>query len=167
MPETLQIGTMAKQTIAEGTTDGARSSVQSLSMGNQLLPEPKAEDTAPSNFRKLVRKLTKKVKPSKVKEASLPSEHDSAGDRLIGFISRNPELFVQAKDEPKPASLEIPEPIVRVRTLSRSERHLERLENPLVLDPTPEEEVEEQERNRVTMRQPRTARFRKRLEEYL
>lgn len=163
---------MAKQTIAGvtviiATTEGTQSSAQSPSLEDQQLPEAKNEETPPSNFKKLVRKLTKKVKPSRGKAASLPSEHDPAEDKLAGFMSRNPKLFVPVEKQPKQGSLEIPEPIVRARTLSRSERQLERLESPLILDPTPEEEVEEQERNRETMRQPRTARFRKRLEDYL
>ena len=163
---------MTKQTIAGATfitltTEGTQSSAQSPSLEDQQLPDAKHEETSPSNLKKLVRKLTKKVKPSKKTEASLPSEHDLAEDKLAGFMSRNPELFVPAREESQSARIEIPEPIVRARTLSRSERQLERLENPLILDPTPEEEMEEQERNRETMRQPRTARFRTRLEEYL
>ncbi len=141
--------------------------VKSPSVGFLKPPEADPEETPPSNIKKLVRTLSKKVKPSKEKGASPEVDYESAEDKLAGFISRNPKLFVPAEEEPKKASLEIPEPMVRTRTLSRSQRLLERLETPLILDPAPEEEVEEQERAKETMRQPRTARFRKRLEEYL
>ncbi len=167
MPAALQPGTMAKQPLAETKDDGAQSPVKSPSVGFLKPPEADPEETPPSNIKKLVRTLSKKVKPSKEKGASPEVDYESAEDKLAGFISRNPKLFVPAEEEPKKASLEIPEPMVRARTLSRSQRLLERLETPLILDPAPEEEVEEQERAKETMRQPRTARFRKRLEEYL
>ncbi|CAF9922151.1 MAG: hypothetical protein ALECFALPRED_002030 [Alectoria fallacina] len=160
---------MENQMLAEATAEGTQPSMESLSLGKQRLSEANPEETPPSNIKKLVRKLTKKVKPSKKKDASPPSEEEqeSAEDKLAGFMSRNPNLFVPAEEaSTKQASLEIPEPVARVRALSRSQRELERLENPLILDPTPEEEVEEQKRNGETMRQSRTARFRKRLEEY-
>ncbi|KAF6230494.1 hypothetical protein HO133_004838 [Letharia lupina] len=167
MPAILQLGSMAKQPFADAATEFAQPSVQSPSVGNQQLPEAKPEETPPSNIKKLVRKLTKRVKPSKEKGASLPAENESAEDKLVGFISRNPQLFVPAEEERKQASLQIPEIVVRARTLSRSQRQLERLENPLILDATPVEEADEQEKAKETMRQSRTARFRKRLEEYL
>lgn len=166
MPATSQTENMENQILAEATTEGALPSMESPSLEKQRLSEAKPEEIPPSNIKKLVRKLTRKVKPSKKKDASLPEEQESAEDKLAGFMSRNPNLFVPAEEESKQASLEIPEPVARVRALSRSQRELERLENPLILDPTPAEEVEEQKRNRETMRQSRTARFRKRLEEY-
>lgn len=158
---------MAKQKFAEAATESAQSSVQSPSMGNQSSSNTKPEKTQPSNMQKLVRRLTKKVKPSKEKEKSPPEAQDSTEDKLAGFISRNPKLFVPVKEEQKQASLEIPEPVVRAKTLSRSQRLLERLETPLILDPTPIEEVEEQEKAKQTMRQSRSARFGRRLEDYL
>ena len=171
MQTIIKLASIENQPLAKATTtEGAQPSMKSPSSGKQRLSEAKPEETHPSNnIKKLVRKLTKKVKPSKDKtDASLPEEQESAEDKLAGFMSRNPDLFMPAEEEEasKQASLEIPEPVARVRALSRSQRELERLENPLILDPTPEEEVVEQRRNRETMRQSRTARFRKRLEEY-
>ena len=157
---------MAQQRFVEATVEGAQSSPQITSIGDQELLKAKVEGAQPSNFKKLVRRLTKKVKPSNKSESSHPEVQDSPEDKLAGFMSRNPELFIPAKEEPNDTSLNIPEPVVRARTLSRSQRHLERLENPLIFDPTPEEGLEEQERAKETMRQSRTARFRKRLEEY-
>ena len=167
MPAVFQLGTMTQKSVAKATKEGIQPSAQSPSGVSQQLPEAKPEETAPSTIKKLVRTLTKKVKPSKEKESSPKADQDSAEDKLAGFISRNPKLFVPAEEGPKQARLEIPEPVVRARTLSRSQRLLERLEDPLILDPTPEEEVEEREKAKETMRQPRNARLRRRLEEYL
>lgn len=166
MPE-LQTGAMVKQPPVKISVEGIQSTMQSPSVENERLPEPNPEEIPPSKIKKLVRKLTKKVKPPKEKEASLPAEQESAEDKLAGFMNRNPKLYEPAKEEPKPNSLEIPAPMVRERTLSRRQRFLERLEEPLILDPTPEKEVEEQEKAKETMRQSRAARYRERLEEYL
>ena len=141
--------------------------MQSPNIGNEPLPKAKPEESPTSNVKKLVRKLTKKVKPSKEKKAYPPAEQESAEDKLAGFMDRNPKLYVSAKEEPKQTDLEIPDPMVRVRTLSRRQRLLERLEEPLIVDPTPKEEIEEQEKAKETMRQSRAARYRNRLEEYL
>lgn len=158
---------MAKIQFAEPTTESAQSPVQSPSTEHPSILNTKPEETKPSNVQKLVRRLTKKVKPSKEKESSSPGAPDSSEDKLAGFISRNPALYAAGNEEKKQASPEIPEPVVRTKTMSRSQRLLERLEDPLILDPTPAEEVEEQEKAKQTMRQSRTTRFRRRLEDYL
>ena len=106
------------------------------------------------------------MRPSKTKDASLPAGQETAEDKLAGFMSRNPALYRPAGEESKSPNLEIPEPVARPRQLSRSQRAMERLENPLILDPTPPAELEEQKKAKETMRQSRTARFRNRLEEY-
>lgn len=155
-----------KQPLAETIIEGAQSTMQSHSVEEQQLPEVRAEETPPSNLKKLVRRLTTKMRPPKVREASLTVEHESAEDKLAGFMSRNPALFVPTQEESKRPHLDIVEPVARVRQLSKSQRELERLENPLILDPTPIEEVEEQQKAEETMRQSRAARFRRRLEEY-
>ena len=159
---------MEKQPPFKITIEGAQSStMQSPSIGNEPPPKAKPEESPTSNVKKLVRKLTKKVKPSKERETSRPAEQESVEDKLAGFMNRNPNLYVSAKEEPKHTGLEIPDPMVRVRTLSRRQRLLERLEEPLIVDPTPKEEIEEQEKAKETMRQSRAARYRNRLEEYL
>lgn len=164
------IGIMEKQPSFEITIEDVQSStMQSPSTGNEPLARVKPEESPTSSVKKLVRKLTKKAKLSKEKEAYPPAEQESAEDKLAGFMNRNPKLYVSAKDkeEPKQASLEIPDPTVRVRTLSRRQRLLERLEEPLIIDPTPKEEIEEQEKAKERMRQSRAARYRNRLEKYL
>ena len=159
---------MEKQQPSKITFESAQpSTMQSPSVGDEPLPKAKPEESPTSNVKKLVRKLTMKVKPSKEKEAYPPAEQDSAEDKLAGFMNRNPKLYEAANEEPKQASLEIPDPVVRVRTLSRRQRLQERLEEPLIVDPTPKEEIEEQEKAKETMRQSKAARFRNRLEEYL
>ena len=166
MPEILKMGTMVKQPPFKIMIEGAESStMQPPNIGNEPLHKAKPEDFSTSNVKKLVRKLTKKVKPSKKNEVYPPAEQESAEDKLAGFMNKNPKLYVPEKEEPKQASLEIPDPVVR--TLSRRQRLLERLEQPLIVDPTPKEEIEEQEKAKETMRQTRVARFRNRLEDYL
>ena len=159
---------MAKQPQprAGSTNGGVQSNMLSPDLTHQQIPDVKADGTPPGNVKSLVRRLTTKVRPSKTKEASLPAEHETAEEKLAGFMSRNPELYGPAEEESKRPNLEIPEPVARPRQLSRSQRAMERLENPLILDPTPITELEEQEKAKETMRQSRTARFRKRMEEY-
>ena len=136
---------------------------------NQHPPEPKSEALQPSILTTLVRKLTSKAKPSKPKDPPSPKPYASPEETLAAFKSRNPELYPSSPTEQhsKNASLEIPEPIVRARTLSKGQREMERLENPLITDPTPVEEVEASEKAKETMRQGRGQRFQKFLEEYL
>ena len=130
---------------------------------NQQISGLKADGTPAGTVKSLVRRLTTKVRPSKTKESA---GHETAEDKLAGFMSRNPALYRSVEDKSRHPNLEIPEPIARPRQLLRSQRAMERLENPLILDPTPTAELEEQEKAKETMRQSRTARFRKRLEEY-
>ena len=80
---------------------------------------------------------------------------------LAGFKSRNPKLYAD-KEPPPPPKL-----VPREKTLSRGQRHLQRLENWLIPEPPPAEQVEALEKARETMRLSRDARFMKRLEEYL
>ncbi|KAM0801546.1 hypothetical protein BDR22DRAFT_906195 [Usnea florida] len=156
---------MAKQ--PQSSTAGG---VQPIKLSPDLTPHQspdlKADKTTAKHVKSLVRRLTTKVRPSKTKDASLPAGQETAEDKLAGFMSRNPALYRPADDELKRPNLEIPEPVARPRQLSRSQRAMERLETPLILDPTPPAELEEQEKAKETMRQSRTARFRNRLEEY-
>ena len=92
---------------------------------------------------------------------------DSAEDKLEGFKSRNPELYGQAEKELEKASLEVPEPVARARTLSKGQRELERFANRLIFDPRPVKGLEEREKAKETMRQSKNARFQRFLEEYL
>lgn len=165
---TMQYPSIRRKPLPDAKREDAQSStMQSPSIERKPLPDAKPENTPPSKMKKLVRKLTNKVKPSKEDQASPPREQEPAEDKLAGFMQRNPKLYIPEKTKPKRDSLEIPEPMVRVSTLSRSQRLLERLEAPLIIDPTPEEEIEEQEKAKETMRQSRAARFRNRLEDYL
>ena len=159
---------MAKQPQSHaGSTDGGvQSNKLSPDLTHHRTPDLKADKTPAGHVKSLVRRLTKKVRPSKTKDASLPAGHETAEDKLAGFMSRNPALYRPAEEESTRPNLEIPEPVARPRQLSRSQRAMERLENPLILDPTPPAELEEQEKAKETMRQSRTARFRNRLEEY-
>ena len=111
----------------------------------QRIPDSRADGTPPQIVKILVRRLTTKVRPSKTKEASLPAEHKTVEDKLVGFMSRNPALYQPAEQESKSPNHEIPEPVARSRQLSRSQHAMERLENPLILDLTPTAELEEQE----------------------
>ncbi len=158
---------MAEQQSGEVAAKGPQSSVQRPKTGSHGTPEAKSKETQPSNLTKLVRRLTIKVKPSKDKDASLPDVQDSAEDKLEGFESRNPRLYGQAEKKPEKASLEVPEPVARARTLSKGQRELERFANRLIFDPTPVKELEKREKAKETMRQSKNARFQRFLEEYL
>lgn len=156
-----------KQAPVEVTVDSAPSSTMPPpSIRRKPLPNANPEEIPPSSIKQLVRKLTKKMKPCKEKETPPPREQDPAKDKLAGFVERNPKLYVPENNNSKPFGREIPEPTARVRTLSRGQRLLERLEAPLIIDPTPEREIREQEMAKETMRQSRAARFRNRLEDY-
>ena len=148
------------------TTGGVQSKNLLPDRTQQKVLDSKADGNPAGTLKSLVRRLTTKVRPSKTKEASLPAGHETAENKLAGFMSRNPALYRPAGDVSRHSNLEIPEPVARPRQMSRSQRAMERLENPLILDPTPTAELEEQEKARETMRQSRTARFRNRLEEY-
>ena len=148
------------------TTGGVQSNKLSPDLTHQQVLDSKADGTPSGTIKSLVRRLTTKVRPSKTKEASLPADYETAEDKLAGFMSRNPALYRPAEEESRHPNLEIPEPIARPRQLSRSQRAMERLENPLILDSAPTAKLEEQEKAKETMRQSRTARFRNRLEEY-
>ena len=159
---------MSKRQSTKAATEGARPPLP------PRIPEPqqptgtKSEKTRSSSLTKLVRNLTTRVKSSREKQASLSEANESAEETLAGFKSRNPGLYAPTNGEPETATLAmIPEPVVRAKSLSKSQRELERLENPLIVDPTPIEAVEEREKARETMRQNRSVRFQKFLEEYL
>lgn len=136
---------------------------------NQHQPESKPEAPKLPHITNLMRKLTSKGKTSPPKDPPPPKPHASPEETLAAFKSRNPELYPPSprEQQPKNASLEIPEPIVRARSLSKGQREMERLENPLITDPTPVEEMEAKEKAKETMRQGKGQRFQKFLEEYL
>ena len=158
---------MEKQQSGEVAAKGPQSSVQRPKTGSHGTPEAKSKETQSSNLTRLVRRLTTKGKPSKNKDACLPDVQDSAGDKLEGFKSRTPQLYGQAEKELEKASLEVPEPVARARTLSKGQRELERFANRLIFDPRPAKELEEREKAKETMRQSKNARFQRFLEEYL
>ena len=159
---------MSSQRFSGAKREGAPSSIQISSVENKHPKEDLPEDKdRPSNLKNLVRKVTDKVKPSKGKEASKPTEQESPEDRLADFRSRNPGLFPPGREVSTQARLEIPEPVLRERTLTRSQRRAERLEHENLAHPPSVKELEEQKKAKETMRQSKNARFRSRLEDYL